>query len=99
MSALTGSETAAAMRATASNMTETGMSSSANPSDAATPALVVAIAAHPAFSKMQALAASHALASTRKSGLSLEQQRHAQDVIERHAGIEEDCSSAGTEAT
>src|SRR5436190_23026388 len=68
MSALTGSDTAEAIRATACNMTETGMSSSANPSDAATPALVVATARNPAFSKMQALAASQALGSTRIPG-------------------------------
>src|SRR5262245_5940669 len=69
MSADTGTLTARTMRATASIISRVGtIPPSGYPSAAATPALVVAIAGTPSASKMRAVAASHAVGTTRVAG-------------------------------
>jgi len=66
MSAVTGTETAAAIAATVCSIRSREISwPSGNPLEKATPALVVAIAFEPAFSIIRADATSHALTRTR----------------------------------
>src|SRR6476620_2805640 len=68
-SALTGTFTARAIRATASIISRAGTTPpSGYPMAAATPALVVAIAGNPSASKIRALAASHAFGITKMGG-------------------------------